>query len=379
MFWWLSILNSKISRLLKNVTHSNLGLSLVPIVVLVGVGTFAYAHLEGWSLADSLYATIITITTVGYGDFSPTTVGGRLFAIFFTLSAIGLASYAISTLAAMVIRWEEGRIHRQIQEERMAKIASLTDHVIVCGAGPISRKAMYFFQRDEQPFVLVESDEDRLRQALLYLDADYVQKKMDHFHDITRAVDVTEDEQLSLDELRVRVKVPFVMADPTDDSSLIAAGIANARGVVAALESDERNLFAVVSARALSTQLDNPDLRIISLVYDDKNGAKLQVAGADQLIFPEKGSGLQVQSWMSNPLMGKFWGGILFKGETPYDLQQFSVSRYPGWPGQSVTQLRDQHRVVVLAIWRNDAFIYSPAGEEPVQTTDELIAFAPRQ
>lgn len=92
MFWWTTIINRKISLIIKKLTRSSLSLSLVPIMVLIGVGTVAYAFLEGWLLPNLLYATIITITTVGYGDFSPQTLGGRLFAIFFTLSAIGLAS-----------------------------------------------------------------------------------------------------------------------------------------------------------------------------------------------------------------------------------------------------------------------------------------------
>jgi voltage-gated potassium channel len=125
-------------------TRSGLGLSLVPIFALIGLGTVAYAYLEGWSLPDALYTTIITITTGGYGDFSPQTGAGRLFAIIFTLSAIGLADYAISTLAAMVIRWEHDRVQRHIQEQRMTTIASLNNHIIVCGGGAISRKAWSF-------------------------------------------------------------------------------------------------------------------------------------------------------------------------------------------------------------------------------------------
>ncbi|MCB0154332.1 MAG: NAD-binding protein, partial [Anaerolineae bacterium] len=282
MFWWTTVLNRKIGLIVRRMTRSGLGLSLVPIVVLIGVGTVAYAFLEGWSLPDALYATIITITTVGYGDLSPQTFGGRIFAIFFTLSAIGLASYAISTLAAVVIQWEHGRVQRHIQEQRMATIANLSDHIIVCGGSAISRKAMFFFRRDNQPIILVEQDEENLRRALLYLDIEYLQKKFGHYYDITQAVDVTEDEQLSLAALTERVDVPYLMADPTDDSTLIAAGIGRARGVVAALDSDERNLFAVVSARALATQMDNPNLRILALVHDDKNGPKLQIAGASQ-------------------------------------------------------------------------------------------------
>lgn len=364
--------------MMKRLSRSSVVLSLVPILVMIGVGTIAYAFLEGWSLPDALYATIITITTVGYGDFTPRTMAGRFFAIFFTLSAIGLASYAISTLAAVVIRWEHERVRRHIQEERMAVISNLSQHIIICGGSPISRKAMFYFRRDKQPIILVEQDEARLRRALLYLDAQYLEKKFGRYYDITQAVDVTEDEQLSLEELTKRVDVPYLMADPTDDSTLIAAGVAHARGVVAALDSDEHNLFAVVSARALATQMNNPSLRIVALVHDDKNGPKLQIAGADQLIFSEKGSGMQIESWMMNPLMGNFWMDTSFKAQATFDLQQLTLTDYPAWVGKTVTQLRDQHQVVILAIWRDGKFHYAPSAEEVVQATDALIAFAPK-
>ena len=169
-----------------------------------------------------------------------------------------------------------------------------------------------------------------------------------------------------------------LMADPTDDSTLIAAGIAQAKGVVAALDSDERNLFAVVSARALATQMNNPSLRIVALVHDDKNGPKLQIAGADQLIFPEKGSGMQVQSWMMNPLMGDFWKQVAYQPQAAYDLQQLTITDYPAWVGKTVTQLRDEHQVVVLAVWRDGQFHFTPSAAELIQATDALIAFAPK-
>jgi voltage-gated potassium channel len=225
----------------------------------------------------------------------------------------------------------------------------------------------------------VEQDEQRLRRALLYLDAEYLEKKFGHYYDITQAVDVTEDEQLSLEELTRRVDVPYLMADPTDDSTLIAAGVAQAKGVVAALDSDEHNLFAVVSARALATQMNNPGLRIMALVYDDKNGPKLQIAGANQLIFPEKGIGMQVHTWMTNPLMGNFLMETAYKAQAAYDLQQLTLSDYPAWIGKTITQLRDQHQVVVLAVWRDGRFHYTPSANEVVQVTDALIAFAPKK
>ncbi|MEM7346791.1 MAG: ion channel [Chloroflexota bacterium] len=215
MIWWNALLERTINPILRKLTRSSLGLAALPIVILVGIGTVGYSYLEGWSIPDALYATIITITTVGYGDLSPQTFGGRLFAIFFTLSAIGLASYAISTLAAVVIKWEQDRVYHQVQEERMEQIANLEDHVIICGVSAIGRKAAFFFQNAKQPFILVEPDEDALRRALLYLNWEYLEKRFGHYHDIAQAVDVTEDEQLSLEELTQRVDVPYLLADPT--------------------------------------------------------------------------------------------------------------------------------------------------------------------
>ena len=362
----------------RKLAQSGLGLAIIPIVILIAVGTAAYSILEGWSLLDALYATIITITTVGYGDLSPQTLGGRLFAILFTLSAIGLASYAISTLAASVIEWEQSRLQWRLQEQRMKRIASLENHIIVCGGGTIARTSALFFQRGGDSIIIVEHDEEKLRMALLYLDLEYLRKKFGRYHDITQAVDVTEDEQLPLEALAERVDVPYLLADPTDDSTLLAAGIERAKGLVAALDTDERNLFAVVSARALATQMNNLKLRIIALVYDDKNGTKLQIGGADQLVLPEKASGMFIRNWMSHPLLGEFWMSTSLKGSASHNTQQFSLTEKPEWVGRRVAELHQQERVMVLAVWREGIFQYAPPPDEILQTSDTIIAFATR-
>ncbi|MDJ0756153.1 MAG: potassium channel protein [Ardenticatenaceae bacterium] len=366
-------------RFFYRLARTQLGLVLVPIVLLIVIGTIGYAMLEGWSLFEALYVTIITITTIGYGDFSPETVGGRWFAIFFAMSAIGLASYAVSTLAAKVIEWEQNRVQRQVQEKRMRTIESLKDHVIICGASNIGRVAGLYFQRAKQDIIIVEADEDRLRRALLYLDVEYLRKKFSPYHDIANAVDVTEDEQLSLDKLAEKIDVPYLMVEPTEDSTLIAAGIGRAKGVVAALDSDERNLFTVVSARALSQRLDNVKLRIIALVHDDKNGTKLQVAGADQLVLPEKGSGLQIQTFMMNARLADFSLRTTIKGTAGYALQQLSDDPAASWQNDTIAELSAARDLVVLAVWRDGDYIYSPPHDTRLQTHDELIVFAPSQ
>ncbi|HSH03678.1 MAG TPA: NAD-binding protein [Anaerolineae bacterium] len=375
MVWFTSVINETVAKFVRRMTESAIALALLPIGVLIVVGTLAYSFLEGWSLADSLYATIITVTTVGYGDLSPQTFWGRAFAMVFTLTAIGLASYAISTLAAIVIQWEEGRIERLIQERRMEQIANLRGHIILCGATPINRKTAMFFRRAEQPFLVIEADEEKLKKLLLYLDIDYLQKRYGRFHDITQAIDLTEDENRSLAELTAKVKVPYLLAEPTDDSTLMAAGIHQAKGLIAGLGSDEKNTFVVLSARALATRLDNQKLRIFSLVHDDNNGTKLQIAGADQLMWPEKAVGMQLQKWMMNPNLGHFWTSFSFKMEMTHDFQELAVDENPGFLGKTVGALQDEDDVVVLAIWREGTFLYTPMTGEEVVAGDVLIVF----
>lgn len=363
-------------KFMRQLMQHQLALVLIPITLLLLIGTFGYAYLEGWTLLDALYATIITVTTVGYGDLSPVTRGGRIFAIFFALSAIGMASYAISAIATRIIEWEHTRVAQNKLEKKMQVIESLQNHVIICGASNIGRISGLYFTRARQPFIIVEATEDHLRRALLYLDAEYLRKKFGGYYDIANAVDVTEDEQLPLEKLAEKVQTPYLLAEPTEDSSLIAAGIGRAKGVVASLDSDERNLFTVVSARALSQRLNNEQLRIVSLVHDDKNGTKLQVAGADQLVMPEKGSGQQIQMSLMNPRLADFTYRTAIKGTAAYSLQQLEHDPADSWANTTVATFSAQKKLVILAIWRNGDYLYSPPPDTPLQANDELVVFA---
>ena len=107
MLTWLVTSISSVLGEMKQYRRSSLLPLLLPFLLLILVGTIVYSILEGWTLFDSLYATIITITTVGYGDLSPQSQSGRVFAIFFTLFAIGLAGYAISSAAAVIFETQQ--------------------------------------------------------------------------------------------------------------------------------------------------------------------------------------------------------------------------------------------------------------------------------
>ena len=178
MLTWIVASISSVLSEMKQLHRSSLLPLLIPFSLLILIGTVVYSILEGWTLFDSLYATIITITTVGYGDLSPQSQSGRIFAIFFTLFAIGLAGYAISSVAAVLFETQQKNREKRIFERRMNEISKLSNHIIVCGGSIIGNRAAGEFKRRQIPFVIIEPDEAKLKQALLWMHDSYVDKRI---------------------------------------------------------------------------------------------------------------------------------------------------------------------------------------------------------
>ena len=117
-------------------------------------------------------------------------------------------------------------------------------------------------------------------------------------------------------------------------------------------------------------------MRVVALVHDDKNGTKLQVSGADQLVFPEKGSGQQIQTFMMNPLLADFWKDISYM-DGSHEIQQQIVAEKRDWIGRTVAELQKQ-QVLVMAVQRNGRFLHAPAANEKLQSDDMLVVFGPK-
>ena len=311
--------------------RASLFYSLAALAGVIAFGTLGFTLIEGWSLPDSLYMTVMTVTTVGYGPPLPLSPAGRNFAIFFMFVGVGTAGYLLSTAVQSLVRSEilaaygERRRHREMSK--------LRDHYIICGAGRVGRRIVGEMRRAGVPFIVVESN------ALLI-------------------------EELGLPATQVLVR------DATLDDTLVEAGVERAQGLAACLPDDADNLYVVLTARTL-----NPRLRIVSRAVEESAEPKLVRAGANRVIAPTIIGSHRMAQALLKPAVADFMDSIT--AET-LDLAFEQVEVAAGSPLErrklKETTIRSELDVVVAAIRRaGGEMIFNPSGETQIRAGDMLI------
>lgn len=248
-------------------------------------GTIGYMIISDYSLIDAFYMTVITVTTVGFGELTPFTPEEKLFTIFLILTSIILFGYAVSTFSEYLV---SGKLfdyfkHRNVKK----KITQLKGHTIVCGYGRNGRQAIVKLINYNKDFVVIERNKDIID-------------------------DLEANEYLC------------VLGDATLDETLISAGILNAENLITALPKDAENLFVVLTARQL-----NPDFKIISRASNESSYSKLKIAGADNVIMPDKLGGDHMASLVTTPDVIEFVDRLTIEGETTANLEEIDVDSLP--------------------------------------------------
>lgn len=323
-----STLEQKYRRLQKEL--------IVGAIALLGValiGTLWYRFVEGWSWSDSIYMTVITLATVGYGETNPLSERGRLFTISLILMGVVSIGYIVNRFTEAVIQgyFQEGIRLRQ----RRRLVDSLREHYILCGFGRTGRQIAVEFKSEGIPFVIVDSKAEQVTEAL---EIGYV----------------------------------AVQGDATLDETLLKVGIERAICLVAALPSDAENLYTVLSAKTL-----NPQLRAIARASTEEALTKLQRAGADAVVSPYITGGKRMAAAALRPQVLDFMDGILTGHHRSFYLEEFLLdSETCPVVGQTLREarLRSQSGALVLAIRRADGILIAgPTGETRLLAGDLLI------
>lgn len=311
--------------------RASLFYSLAALAGVVAFGTVGFTLVEGWSLADSLYMTMMTVTTVGYGPPLPLSPAGRNFSIFFMVLGVGTAGYLLSTAVQSLVRSEILAAYGERRRQR--EMSKLKGHYIICGAGRVGRRIVREMQRAGAPFLVVESN------ALL----------------------------------AAELKLPdtlLLIRDATLDETLVEAGVERACGLAACLPDDAANLYVVLTARTL-----NPSLRIVSRAVEESAEPKLLRAGANRVIAPTIIGSHRMAQALLKPAVADFMDSIT--AET-LDLAFEEVEVAAGSPLEGLklkeTSIRSRLDIVVAAIRRvHGEMIFNPSGDTQIRAGDMLI------
>lgn len=276
-------------------------------VAAVTYGTVGYRVIEGWSWFDALYMTVITLTTVGFSELHPMSTAGRTFTI--TLVTVGVVMlFAIIGVVAQVIA--SGEVLKPMRRRRMRKrLDDLNDHYIVCAYGRVGRAAVTELHQQNIKVAVVESQE-QLSAALQEAD------------------------------------IPYLTADPTEESVLLAAGIERAQGLVCAVDSDAANVYITLTARSL-----NPKLSIVARAASPSSEDKLMRAGADRVVSPYVLGGQRMAALALQPAVVEFFNMV----SVAPNLRLEEIEIAPGAPLDGTTIGEAARRfpgVQVLAIKR---------------------------
>ena len=313
-------------------TRLRIRYALLALAAAIVFGTIGFHLIEGWSLHDSFYVTVQTLTTVGYGDVTPSTAAGRTFAVVIMLTGYAGVALAASTIVQSVVKSElVSALGQRRQSKRMSK---LHDHYIICGSGRVGSHLIRDLQSGGQSFVVIEKDTQRA--------AEFAQRGLD-----------------------------VLVGDATLEESLREVGVERARGLAACLAEDADNVYVVLTARDL-----NPNLHIVARAAEEQAEAKLLRAGANHVIAPTIIGGHRMAVALTKPAVSEFMDSIT-ANELGLGFEQLEVAASSPLVGQelSATPIRTELDLVIVSIRRHDGeTTFNPSGSVRVEAGDILIA-----
>ncbi|MDH7500588.1 MAG: potassium channel protein [candidate division NC10 bacterium] len=311
-----------------------LKISLLVLFSITVAGVLGYQLLEGLSFLDSLYMTIITISTVGFREVKVFSPAGRVFTLVLILSGVGAAFVAFVNTTQWVV---EGELRELLGRRRVEKrIGRVKDHHILCGFGRVGRLIARELARQKVPFVLIEKDREALAR---YQGEDLL----------------------------------FIQGDATEEGILVQAGVQRAKGLITALPSDAENLLISLTARDL-----NPKLYIVARGEEQEGSErKLERAGANKVISPYHIGGLRMAHALLKPTVVDFMEIATHSESLELEMEEIQID-----PASSLAHLalkdsgiRQEHGVIIVAIKKGSGqMIFNPAPDLQMEPGDRLVA-----
>lgn len=296
-------------------------------------GMIGYKILLKVDFIDAFYMTVITISTVGFGEIGTTSNASEMFSVLMIFLGVGIVGYAFSTVVAMFVEGKVGDLWKGSKMNR--KIAALNNHYIICGSGELAEVIINKFIREGLDFVVITDKREDLD--------DY------SHHDIL-----------------------VVEGQSTEESVLEHAGIARAKGLLATLDSEVDNIVTVLTARNM-----NKDIYIIANSVSKSGNDKLLKVGADKTLSAVEISGKRMASLMIKPNIINFLDVVTRIGDVELDLEEVVVKKGSYLEDKNLfeAQIPKKTGLTVLAIKRQEdgKMLFNPPIDHHFRIGDILI------
>jgi len=315
-------------RLFRSRTY----IAIILILVVILTGVLGYRFLSDLSWLDAFYMTVITVTTVGFAEVSPLSADAKIFTVFLIIASVFIFAYAISVVTEYILSRNSLDILKKKKVRN--RIKSLSNHVIICGFGRNGNQAAERLKAYKRPFVVIEKDREVIE--------------------------------------KFEESVLFVEGDANEDDVLINAGIDHAQYIITTLPDDASNLFVVLSARQL-----NKNLTIISRASQITSQKKLRLAGADQVIMPDKIGGDHMASLVVMPDLITFMDELSIEGEHTTNIEEVAIEDFTENGDCSSLRDLDLRRktgcTIIGYIAPDGTYTINPEADMPLQPKSKVI------
>lgn len=315
--------------------YKKLIFSVSVLISILITGTASYWFIGGgkYSFLDCLYMTIITITTIGYGEIIDLSnnPAGRIFTIFIAFLGISILFYITTNVTAFIV---EGELTESFRRRRMEKLSqSLKEHYIVCGAGKLGLTIANELSAIQTPHIMIELNRNRIDSVLETFQS-YI----------------------------------MIEGDATDDSTLLRAGIREAKGLFAVTDNDNQNLVINLTAKQL-----NPALRVVTRCNEISYSEKMKKSGADAVVALNYIGGLRMASEMIRPSVVSFLDIMLRDKDKNLRVEEVSVPKSFTEKTISALNLKKYPHTLLLAVKAGEDWIYNPPEDYVISHRNTLI------
>jgi voltage-gated potassium channel len=304
-------------------------ISLILFIVVLLSGTAGYYFIEGWEVFDSLYMTVITLSTVGFHEIEPLSKTGKAFTIGLIFFSLGVVAFAVNYGLKAIF---EGEIQDVFGRRKLKKtLDSLQNHYIVCGYGRMGKVICKELKHKGIQTVIVEKE----RQEL----------------------DVDDD-------------AIIIYGDATRDDLLKSVGIEKAKGLISVLDSDAQNLYVVLSARGL-----NKNLFIVARANEEGADYKLTRAGADKVVSPYHIGGVRIAHTILKPTVVDFLELTAKAGNMEIQIEEVVVEEASSLAGKTIKEadIRAKNWVVIVALKKdNGKIVFNPRADALIEVGDKV-------